>query len=85
MEVLVEPGPKRGRPRLAPWGDWNGIPPGTLRRRTGVLPLAYMLWDLEWDDVGDAIAEPHRGLLCSVEKVAEVGVLNSLGETGRYA
>jgi hypothetical protein len=35
-------------------------------------------------EVGDAIPEPQRGLLWPVEKVADVGVLKSLGEAGRY-
>lgn len=44
FEVLIGPGPKSGRPRLVPWGDWKGIPPdGTLSRRPGVLCPAYML------------------------------------------
>jgi len=60
-------------------------PDGTLRRRPGVLlPAEYMLCDLEWDVVGDAMPEAHRGLLCAVEKVADVGVLKSPGDGGRY-
>ena len=43
-----------------------------------------MLCALEWEEVGDAMVEVHRGLLWPVENVADVGVLNSLGETGRY-
>jgi len=43
-----------------------------------------MLCDLEWDVVGDAMPEAHRGLLCAVEKVADVGVLKSPGDGGRY-
>lgn len=44
VEVLVGLGANSGRPRLVPCGDWNGIPPdGTLKRRAGVLLLAYML------------------------------------------
>lgn len=59
-------------------------PEGTLSRRPGVRdPVAYMLWDLEWDEMGDATPDPQRGLLWPVEKVAEVGVLKSLGEMGR--
>jgi hypothetical protein len=42
-----------------------------------------MLWDLEWEELGDATPEPQRGLPCPVEKVAEVGVLKSLGDGGR--
>ena len=69
---------------LFPWGDWNGLPPeGTLRRRPGVLEPAYMLWDREWDELGDATPDPHRGLPWPVEKVADVGVLKSLGDGGR--
>lgn len=63
------------------------MPPldGTLRRRPGVrLPGVYMLCAREWEDVGEAIVDVHRGLLWPVEKVADVGVLNSLGDTGRY-
>jgi hypothetical protein len=40
-----------------------------------------MLWDREWEELGDMM-EPHRGLFCPVEKVAEVGVLKSLGDGG---
>ena len=43
----------------------------------------YILCEREWDEVGEAMAD-HRGLLCPVEKVAEVGVLKSLGDTARY-
>ena len=52
-----------------------------------ITPVAYMLCDLEWDDVGEAkVDDAHLmlGLVCPVEKVAEVGVLKSPGETGRY-
>jgi hypothetical protein len=80
------PAPNAGRPRAAPWGDWNGLPPeGTLRRRPGVrMPGVYILCDRECEDEGDAIPDPHRGLFWPVEKVADVGVLKSLGDTGRY-
>lgn len=85
-ELLTSPGPNIGRPGAWPWGDWKGFAPeGTLSRRPGVLlPGTYMLWDLEWVDVGDAMPEAHRGLLWAVENVAEVGVLKSLGDAGRY-
>jgi len=78
-------GPNTGPRRLPPCGDWNGFPPeGTLNRRPGVLePVAYMLWDLECDELGDATPEPQRGLPCPVENVADVGVLKSLGDGGR--
>jgi len=42
-----------------------------------------MLWDREWDETGEATPEPHRGLPWPAEKVAELGVLKSLGECGR--
>lgn len=88
FEAFIAPGPNIGRPMCRPWGDWKGFAPdGTLRRRPGVLvPAEYMLsaCELEWDRVGDVIPEAHRGLVCPVEKVAEVGVLKSLGEGGRY-
>lgn len=42
-----------------------------------------MLWERECADMGDATPEPQRGLPWSVEKVAELGVLNSLGDCGR--
>jgi hypothetical protein len=43
-----------------------------------------MLCAREWDDAGEATPEPQRGLFCpGVEKVAEVGVLNSVGVIGR--
>lgn len=77
-------GPKTGRGRLLPSGDWNGFPPdGTLSRRPGVRLPAYILCEREWDEVGDATPEPHRGLLWPVEKVADVGVLKSLGYDSR--
>lgn len=82
----IGPGPKCGLPKLAPSGDWNGLPPpdGTLSRRPGVLePPTYMLCDRECEEAGEATPEPHLGLVCSVEKVAEVGVLKSLGEGWR--
>lgn len=81
---LIMPGPKPGLPTLIPCGEWNGLlPEGTLNRRPGVLEPAYMLWDRECDEIGEATPEPHLGLLCSVEKVAEIGVLQSLGEGWR--
>lgn len=64
LELLIGPGPKSARPRFAPWGDWKGLPPdGTLRRRPGVRDPAYMLCERECDEDGDAIPEPHFGLL----------------------
>lgn len=43
LEAFGGTGPNRGRPRLVPWGDWNGIPPdGTLSRRPGVLWPEYI-------------------------------------------
>jgi hypothetical protein len=74
-----------GLPPVAP-GDWNGLfPEGTLKRRPGVRePVVYMLWDREWEVAGEETPGPHRGLLCPVENVEEVGVPYSLGETGRY-
>lgn len=60
-------------------------PDGTLRRRPGVrFPDEYMLCDLECEVVGDAMPDAHRGLLWAVEKVADVGVLKSPGDGGRY-
>ena len=49
----IGPGPKTGRPRLAPMGDWKGLPPdGTLNLRPGVrLPGAYMLCERECEEV----------------------------------
>lgn len=84
LELFIDPGPNNGRPRFPPSGDWKGFPPedGTLSLRPGVRePVVYMLCDREWVEVGDATAD-HRGLLWPVEKVAEVGVLKSLGDTG---
>lgn len=83
---LKPPGPSSGPLEPGPWGDWKGFPPeGTLSRRPGVRePATYMLCDLVWDEPGD-IMGPHLGLFCPVEKVAEVGVLKSLGEGGRYS
>jgi hypothetical protein len=74
-----------GLPPVAP-GDWNGLfPEGTLKRRPGVRePVVYMLWDREWEVAGEETPGPHRGLLCPVKNVEEVGVPYSLGETGRY-
>lgn len=82
LELFMEPGANMGRPGKA-CGDWNGLPPaGTLSRRARASVL-YRLCDLECVDEGEANAD-HRGLLWPVEKVAEVGVLNSLGDAGRY-
>ncbi len=77
LDELMGPGPKRGRPRPGAGATWNGLPlDGTLSRRPGVrLPAAYMLWDREWEDVGDATPDPHLGLPWLVENVADVGVL----------
>lgn len=83
LELFMVPGPNMGRPGMA-WGDWNGFAPdGTLSRRPGVrVPVEYMLCDRECVEEGEARPD-HRGLLWPVEKVAEVGVLNSLGDAGR--
>jgi hypothetical protein len=84
FDVFRPAGPKWGPRIFAPCGDWNGLPPdGTLSRRPGVLDPAYILWERECDEIGDATPEPHRGLVWPVEKVAEVGVLKSLGDAGR--
>ena len=87
LEVFTGPGPKRGPRTLVPWGRWKGFPlaEGTLSRRPGVREpaAAYMLWEREWDEMGEATPEPQRGLPWPVEKVAEVGVLKSLGEAAR--
>jgi hypothetical protein len=63
-----------------PCGDWNGFPvEGTDNLRPGVL-CPYRLAVLEWDEIGDCMPDPHRGLLLPVEKVADVGVLKPPGE-----
>lgn len=85
LEAFMAPAPKSGLPRARFCGEWNGFPAaeGTLSLLPGVrLPEAYMLWAREWTDAGDAMPD-HRGLLCPVENVPEVGVLNSLGEGAR--
>jgi len=85
FDEFIPPGPNMGPRRLPPCGEWNGLPPdGTLSRRPGVLDPAYMLCAREWDELGDATPEPQWGLFWPVEKVADVGVLKSLGEAGRY-
>ena len=85
LEVFMTPGAKEGRPTLTPAGAWKGLLPGagTLRRRLGVRESVYMLCEREWEDVGEAKPD-HLGLLWPVEKVADVGVLKSLGDTARY-
>ena len=69
-----------------PGPGWNGFAPeGTLSRRLGVwLALEYMLCVRECAEVGDAKSPIHRGELCAVENVADVGVLKSPGDGGRY-
>lgn len=81
-ELFIWAGPNMGLPGAV----WNGFAlEGTLSRRPGVrLPALYILCERAWDDVGEAIPDAHRGLLCAVENVAEVGVLKSPGEGGRY-
>jgi hypothetical protein len=67
---------KTGGPLYAcPCGDWNGLPDdGTDSLRPGVR-VPYKLVVRECEEIGECIPEPQRGLLCPVEKVAEVGVL----------
>lgn len=48
------------------------------------LPEVYRLWERVCPEVGEPILDAQRGLLCAVEKVADVGLLKSPGEGGRY-
>lgn len=86
FDVLTLPGPKSGRLWPALGDVVKGYPlDGTLRRRPGVrVPCVYMLWERECDEMGEATPEPQRGLFWPVEKVADVGVLRSLGDPPRY-
>ena len=79
-------GPEPSNTGLPGAWDWKGsAADGTLRRRPDVRdPEVYMLWERECEVVGEARPGPHRGLPCPIENVDEVGVLNSLGEDGRY-
>ena len=85
LELFIGPGPpNKGRPMAETLDGWKGFAAdGTLRRRPwGRISGLYKLCEREWPPVGDAMPEPQRGLERPVEKVADIGVLKSLGDAG---